>query len=224
MVIRRTIGHTKDEFFLQRKRATKNEIMSLLEGAGFSRSNPYFIVQQGKVNALCVMSDIDRLNLLKEVAGTTVYDEKKSESLQKMEENRVHIEKIDENLLYMENKLDELRGEKEELVQYQALDRERRAVEYTLYDKELRRAREILDDIEHSRLEEVNYKSTLYEKVRTLDDDIHNVEDVLTSKSKSLKRNRNVIAELEEVSVFIYNHLLLLLNLTFLLMHFFDLL
>jgi len=224
VVIRRTIGHTKDEFFLQRKRATKNEIMSLLEGAGFSRSNPYFIVQQGKVNALCVMSDIDRLNLLKEVAGTTVYDEKKSESLQKMEENRVHIEKIDENLLYMENKLDELRGEKEELVQYQALDRERRAVEYTLYDKELRRAREILDDIEHSRLEEVNYKSTLYEKVRTLDDDIHNVEDVLTSKSKSLKRNRNVIAELEEVSVFIYNHLLLLLNLTFLLMHFFDLL
>jgi structural maintenance of chromosome 3 (chondroitin sulfate proteoglycan 6) len=211
VVIRRTIGHTKDEFFLQRKRATKNEIMSLLEGAGFSRSNPYFIVQQGKVNALCVMSDIDRLNLLKEVAGTTVYDEKKSESLQKMEENRVHIEKIDENLLYMENKLDELRGEKEELVQYQALDRERRAVEYTLYDKELRRAREILDDIEHSRLEEVNYKSTLYEKVRTLDDDIHNVEDVLTSKSKSLKRNRNVIAELEEVSVFIYNHLLLLL-------------
>ena len=69
VVRRRTIGHKKDEFFLQHKRATKNEIMSLLEGAGFSKSNPYFIVQQGKVNALCTMSDAERLRLLKEMAG-----------------------------------------------------------------------------------------------------------------------------------------------------------
>jgi len=199
VVIRRTIGHTKDEFFLQRKRATKNEIMSLLEGAGFSRSNPYFIVQQGKVNALCVMSDLDRLNLLKEVAGTTVYDEKKAESLQKMDENRKNIETIDENLLYMENKLDELRGEKEELVQYQALDRERRAVEYTLYDKELRRAREMLDEIERSRLDGVDARSALYEKARRLDDDIHNAEIEVSTKIKSLKRHRSEITELEEV-------------------------
>lgn len=199
VVIRRTIGHSKDEFFLQRKRATKNEIMSLLEGAGFSRSNPYFIVQQGKVNALCVMSDLDRLNLLKEVAGTTVYDEKKAESLQKMDENRKNIETIDENLLYMENKLDELRGEKEELVQYQALDRERRAVEYTLYDKELRRAREMLDEIERSRLDGVDARSALYEKARRLDDDIHNAEIEVSTKIKSLKRHRSEITELEEV-------------------------
>ena len=78
MVLRRTVGHKKDEFFLQRKRATKSEVMGLLEGAGFSKSNPYFIVQQGKVNTLCTMSDGERLTLLKEVAGTTVYDEKKA--------------------------------------------------------------------------------------------------------------------------------------------------
>lgn len=36
VVLRRTVGHKKDEFFLQRKRATKNEVMSLLEGAGSS--------------------------------------------------------------------------------------------------------------------------------------------------------------------------------------------
>ena len=36
VVLRRTVGHKKDEFFLQRKRATKNKVMSLLEGAGFS--------------------------------------------------------------------------------------------------------------------------------------------------------------------------------------------
>lgn len=84
--------------------------MPLLEGAGFSKSNPYFIMQQGKVNALCTMSDTDRLQLLKEVAGTSIYDEKKEESLAKMEENLSSVEKFTEMLEYMEGRLNELKG------------------------------------------------------------------------------------------------------------------
>ena len=75
------LRHKKDEFFLNRKRVQKSEVISLLESAGFSKSNPYYIVQQGKVSNLCVMKDKDRLELLKEVAGTTVYDERRAESL-----------------------------------------------------------------------------------------------------------------------------------------------
>lgn len=50
VVLRRTVGHKKDEFFLNRKRIQKSEVQSLLETAGFSKSNPYYIVQQGKVS------------------------------------------------------------------------------------------------------------------------------------------------------------------------------
>lgn len=196
-MVRRTIGHKKDEFFLQRKRATKNEIMSLLEGAGFSRSNPYFIVQQGKVNALCTMSDSERLQLLREVAGTTVYDEKKAESTQKMDENRASIEKINETLQYMEDRLEELKDEKEELDAYQQLDKERRAVEYTLYDKELRRAREGLDEVEHSRNEEVDKLSTLHDEVRDVHERILAAEAEEKTRTSSLKRNAVYIRSLE---------------------------
>ena len=198
VVLRRTIGHKKDEFFLQRKRATKNEIMSLLEGAGFSKSNPYFIVQQGKVNALCTMSDGERLQLLKEVAGTTVYDEKKEESLGKMEENAASIEKIDETLEYMETKLEDLRGEKEELTQYQKLDKSRRAVEYTLYEKELRKAREALDEIEHSRNDEVDKLSQLDEEVRNMHEQIMAVQADQKTKTNALKRNQVYLKGLEK--------------------------
>uniref|UniRef100_A0A7S4I268 Structural maintenance of chromosomes protein n=1 Tax=Odontella aurita TaxID=265563 RepID=A0A7S4I268_9STRA len=198
VVLRRTVGHKKDEFFLQRKRANKNEIMSLLEGAGFSKSNPYFIVQQGKVNALCTMSDAERLQLLKEVAGTTVYDEKKAESLGKMEENRSSIDKIRDILTDIESRLDELRGEKEELTRYQKLDRERRAVEYTLYDKELRRARETLDEIEHARTDEVEVLSQLHEESRVTHDSIRSVEATMKTKTNALRRNRKHLKEFEE--------------------------
>ena len=81
VVLRRTIGQKKDEFFLNRKRVQKSEVISLLESAGLSKVNPYYIVQQEKVSALCEMKDADRLQLLKEIAGTTVYDERRLESI-----------------------------------------------------------------------------------------------------------------------------------------------
>jgi structural maintenance of chromosome 3 (chondroitin sulfate proteoglycan 6) len=87
--------HKKDEFFLNRKRVQKSEVMSLLESAGFSKSNPYYIVQQGKVANLCVMKDKDRLDLLKGVAGTTVYEERRAESMKIIQETSHKKEKVE---------------------------------------------------------------------------------------------------------------------------------
>lgn len=39
----------KDEYSLDRKSASKADVMNLLESAGFSKSNPYYIVPQGRV-------------------------------------------------------------------------------------------------------------------------------------------------------------------------------
>ena len=40
----------------------------------------YYIVQQGKVSALCTARDADRLALLKEVGGAGVYEQKRAEA------------------------------------------------------------------------------------------------------------------------------------------------
>jgi structural maintenance of chromosome 3 (chondroitin sulfate proteoglycan 6) len=66
--------------------------------AGFSRSNPYYIVQQGKIKELAVAKDEERLRLLKEVAGTSVYDERREESIKIMEETESRRENIEEVL------------------------------------------------------------------------------------------------------------------------------
>lgn len=197
VVIRRTVGLKKDEFFLQRKRAQKNEIASLLEGAGFSKSNPYFIVQQGKVQDLCTMADGERLRLLKEVAGTVVYDEKKTESLAKMEENQVSIAKIQEILMDIEDRLETLQSEKEELIVYQQLDRQRRACSYTLYDKELRKARAALDTLEHERADHVTDISVLHEAAKQTHDGIRFQEGLLKTKTARWRRNRLQMQQLE---------------------------
>lgn len=148
VTLRRMVGLKKDEYLLDRKNVTRTEVFNLLESAGFSRSNPYYIVQQGKVAALCAMTDKQRLDLLKEVAGTRVYDERREESLKIMEETDAKREKISEVVNYIESRLAELESEKEELKAFQRLDKERKALQYTIYVRELEEAKAALDSLD----------------------------------------------------------------------------
>ena len=50
VILRRTIGLKKDEYSLDKKSASKADVMNLLESAGFSKSNPYYKVPQGRVS------------------------------------------------------------------------------------------------------------------------------------------------------------------------------
>jgi structural maintenance of chromosome 3 (chondroitin sulfate proteoglycan 6) len=151
LVLRRTIGIKKDEYTLDRKNATKNDVMNLLESAGFSRSNPYYIVPQGRVTALTNMKDSERLTLLKEVAGTQVYEARRAESLKIMHETNSKRAKIDELLDYINERLAELEEEKDELRNYQDKDKERRCLEYTIYSREQQEISNVLDNLEEAR-------------------------------------------------------------------------
>lgn len=75
--------------------------------------------------------------MLKEVAGTKVYEKKRQESTKIMEETEAKREKIVGFLDYIEERLSELEEEKEELKEYQKSDRERRCLEYALHRREL---------------------------------------------------------------------------------------
>lgn len=55
--------------------------------------------------------------------------------------------KIAEMLAYIEERLSTLEEEKEELREYQGLDKMRRSLEYTIHDKELRDTREKLENV-----------------------------------------------------------------------------
>ena len=151
LILRRTIGAKKDEYSLDRKNATKSDVMNLLESAGFSRSNPYYIVPQGRVTALTNMKDAERLTLLKEVAGTQVYEARRTESLKIMTETNNKRAKIDELLDYIKERLSELEEEKEELRDYQDKDKERRCLQYTIDHREQVAIANELDNLDEQR-------------------------------------------------------------------------
>lgn len=89
VTLRRTIGLKKDEYSIDKKTATKQELSNLLEAAGFSKSNPYYIVPQGRITSLTNAKDHERLGVLRDVAGTSVYEGRRQDSVKLIKETGI---------------------------------------------------------------------------------------------------------------------------------------
>jgi structural maintenance of chromosome 3 (chondroitin sulfate proteoglycan 6) len=151
LILRRTIGLKKDEYSLDRKNATKQDVMQLLENAGFSRANPYYIVPQGRITRLTNMKDAERLDVLKSVAGTQQFVAKKEESQKIMNDTNNKMAAIDQTFDQINERLEELEEEQKELREFQDADREKRALEYTLFHREQDEINRALLDLEDKR-------------------------------------------------------------------------
>ena len=151
LTLRRTIGLKKDEYSVNRKNTTKHEVVQMLETAGFSRANPYYIVPQGRITRLTNMKDNERLDLLKSVAGTQHFTTKKDESLKIMNDTNNKLAEIDDLFNQINERLSELEEEQDELRDYQDQDREKRGLEYTLFHREQDEINRALQNIEDKR-------------------------------------------------------------------------
>ncbi len=148
--LRRVMGAKKDEYFLDSRHMNRSDIVNLLESAGMSRSNPYYIVQQGKVSKLIKMKDSERLQLLQEIAGTRTYDERRLESEKIMhatEEQRLEVEEVIQTL---DRRLKELDDERSALKDYQKADNDRRSLEYTTWARKAQALTDKLTALEES--------------------------------------------------------------------------
>ncbi|AAS50184.1 AAL182Wp [Eremothecium gossypii ATCC 10895] len=146
--IRRTVGLKKDEYMINNKNASRSDVQRLLESAGFSTSNPYNIVPQGRIVSLTNAQNRERLQLLEEVIGAKSFERKLKESLQKMETTEKNREKIRIELEEVEAKLNELDEERKELEKYNSLDRKRKMCQFALYDRELNEVTSMVEKLD----------------------------------------------------------------------------
>ncbi|XP_015607337.1 structural maintenance of chromosomes protein 3 [Cephus cinctus] len=189
--LRRVIGSKKDQYFLNKKIVTRSDVMNLLESAGFSRSNPYYIVKQGKINQMATAPDSQRLKLLREVAGTRVYDDRREESKSILKETEGKLEKIEDFLRTIEERLKTLEEEKEELKEYQQWDKQRRCLEYTIHERELKENRRKLEDLEMSRANSGAEQARLGAEAKT-------AQEMVRAATKRLKEAKKEVSTAKE--------------------------
>nr|WJN25093.1 cohesin complex subunit [Tranzscheliella williamsii] len=198
VILRRTIGLKKDEYSIDRKSASKADVANLLESAGFSRSNPYYIVPQGRITHLTNAKDHERLGLLKEVAGTRVYEQRRAESIKIMEDTDAKRAKIDDLISYIESRLHELDDEKEELREYYEKDRERRCIEYSLHQRELTECAELLEKLEEERRREVETSNVRRSEFNEREKLLARLEAELASTAQVLEQRNLEKNQLEQ--------------------------
>lgn len=194
--VRRTIGVKKDDYSLDGKHATKAEVFNLLESCGFTRSNPYYIVQQGKVSELTLMNDQRRLELIKEISGASVYDERKAESERILEEMRSRQQKTDEVIDAIAQRIHGLEEEQRELVEYQRLERQRRCVEFELADRDWRTAQERIEELD---FEKNKAAATLHEAQRESAELLTRLREAEVEVQQVSGRRQRLAAENQEV-------------------------
>ena len=124
--------------------------------------------------------DSQRLKILREVAGTRTYDERKEESRGLLRDTESKLEKITDLLKYIDERLNSLEGEKEELKEYQKWDKMRRSLEYTIYHQELEDARSKQKELELTR----EKSSSVSEKLR---DDLNKLVTEIKDTSRDLR-------------------------------------
>ena len=201
VVLRRTIKSESDVFQVNSKVVKKIDVINMLEAAGFSRSNPYYIVKQGKINSLALMTNAQRLELLKEVAGTRVYEEKRRHSKKIFQSTLNKRQKIQEVSVYIEERLQELKEEKEELGEFQKLDKTRRALEDVLYEQDRNIAKDEIEKIDQERSKESEGTSEVHTTVRDTQNEIVQLQselDTLISETES--KQTELVAKTKERS------------------------
>ncbi|KDN48180.1 putative SMC3 [Tilletiaria anomala UBC 951] len=198
VILRRTIGLKKDEYSIDRRSASKADVGNLLEAAGFSRANPYYIVPQGRITHLTNAKDHERLDLLKEVAGTRVYEQRRSESLKIMEDTEGKRAKIHDLLDYIEGKIAELDEDKEELREYYKRDKERRCLEYTIYQRELEDVAEVLERLEEERVKELGSSSAQVQEYNEASKVALNLEERVAILRQNIEKRQVEKAQAEQ--------------------------
>ena len=136
--------------------------------------------------------------MLKEVAGTKVYDERRSESTRIMAKSEQDRAKIDELLEHIRGRLEDLGEEKEELRAFQDKDRERRCLEYRIHHVDQEALQEALDKLNEDREGGVERTDENREQLQQNEAELERVENEISELQQQLKMLGEEKAQLEE--------------------------
>ncbi|QLG74801.1 hypothetical protein HG535_0H01280 [Zygotorulaspora mrakii] len=184
--VRRTVGLKKDDYQLNDRNVTKGDVFRMLESAGFSMSNPYNIVPQGRIIALTNAKDKERLQLLEDVVGAKSFEIKLRASLKKMDETERKRSQISSEMEELNGKLNEMEEEKKELEKFNSLDKNRKCYQFNLYDRELN---DVINEIERL---DGDYNSTLHSSEQYIEE-LDKREDVIAQISRKLQNMESTL-------------------------------
>ncbi|CAG9858670.1 unnamed protein product [Phyllotreta striolata] len=161
VTLKRVITSNTDNFFLNGKRTNKAEIKKLLNAVGIFSSNPFFIIEQGTINAVATFPPTLRYEIVRQLAGL-----EKSNNAQNFNDR---IDKIKIKIVHAQRKYDCIRISYEEIKEeskavkiVQNYDRRLVTINYVLTERQLEVDKKAIGKLTQQ-ISELTEKKELYE-------------------------------------------------------------
>lgn len=180
--VRRSIGINKDEYFIQRKHSTRQDLVNLFDSANYSIGTGLFSVRQGRVKTIAEMTDADRIELIYEVSGMHSYDEQRRESISMLAQAEKRREQISEAIIEIDQKLAQIQQEKQELEEYEKIMRVKHALEYIVYENDRSKVERKIEENETN----IKNESSVVNNLQVEKDEIAKNRTSLESDLKTL--------------------------------------
>ncbi len=175
------INENIDEILINDKRFLKSDFNNLLESGGFCRQNPYYIIQQGKINNFINMNDLELFDQFSELTGTKIYEEKKIESLKLLEEATENKHKILKQSEQIDEYIEKLENQCKDLSSFEKIEKKKKACQEIIYSEKLTQIQIACDILD----ERKNNKSADYQ-------DLHKILNEIKSKMNKTIQKQTV--------------------------------
>jgi len=146
------VNENIEEILINDKKFLKSDFNNLLESGGFCRHNPYYIIQQGKINNFINMNDTELFDQFSELTGTKIYEEKKLESLKLLEEASENKQKIFKQSEQIDEYIEKLGNQCQDLVQFEKFEKRKKACQEIIFSEKLTQIQIACDILEERKM------------------------------------------------------------------------
>ena len=178
---------------------TRQQIIDLLNSSKIGPDG-HNIVLQGDIVHFMDMKPYERRKILEEVAGISVYEEKKEKSLRELEKVEAKLNEADIILKERGNYLKELKNDRDDALRYKENQDEIKRNKATLLNLQIKDKEELKNDVEKRIGQSNDEKAKIQEKIDGLK------KNILESKEKIKKINSEIDTKGEKEQVEIHHN------------------
>ena len=172
------------------------------------KSNPYYIIQQGKINQILNCTDEEYFDIFCEAMGTKIYEEKKAESLKLLEENKATRAKIEQQSQEIQVHIDKLYEQCEDLKNYSAIELKRRGIEYFILHEQINELEVNIGFLQERHQADINQIKEVYQKQNITKNEINQklkeiekINENLEIFQKKVTKFNKIINQLESYKI-----------------------
>lgn len=179
------------KYLINGKTRTRQEVIEMLSVAKIDPDG-YNIILQGDIVNLVEMSPIERRQIIEEIAGISVYEEKKQKALNELQKVEEKLGEAEIVLKERETYLKDLRKDRDQALKYKEINDKIKSYKATHIEKQLSAKQK-----EHKSFEEK--KQSHQEQLEKINNAIQKIRDEIKERKESIKKINEEIEQKGEV-------------------------